>query len=131
MNAPFPPPRLRTPALLLAGGLIVLAIGGATYGWSSIPDVAPVLIVAVAVTFILSRRDSDTGAALRRQLDERQAYVRLRVQALVGQVLSIAVAIGYTVAVATKTRLWPWAVLLGLMAVAFVAGRLMYGERGE
>jgi hypothetical protein len=47
------------------------------------------------------------------------------------RVLSIAVAIAYIVAVAAKTTPWPYAVLLGVMAVSFAAGRLLFGERRE
>jgi hypothetical protein len=44
--------------------------------------------------------------------------------------LSLAVAVAYLVAVATKATLWPWAVLLAVLAVAFFAGWLHYRERG-
>ena len=42
--------------------------------------------------------------------------------------LSIAVAIAYVVVLAAHAVVWPWAVLLGLMAASFVGGRLLYGE---
>jgi hypothetical protein len=71
------------------------------------------------------------ATAILRQADERQEYERLRVQALVGRVLSIAVAIAYAVAVAVKAQLWPWAVLLGVMATSFVVGRMVYGPHGD
>ena len=45
--------------------------------------------------------------------------------------LSVAVAIAYAFAVATKATLWPWASLLGVMAISFVVGRLVYGTHGE
>jgi len=64
----------------------------------------------------------------RHQLDERQSQDRLKVQALVGRVLSAAVAVAYIAASAANTALWPWAVLLGLMAISFISGRLIYGE---
>jgi MFS family permease len=120
---------MRAPALLAIGGLAALAIGGATHGWASVADVAPIPIVIVAAFVILGGRDTDPGAAIRRQLDERQAQQRLKVQALVGRVLSLAVAIGYLVASATSATLWPWAVLLGLLCISFLAGWLTYGER--
>jgi hypothetical protein len=85
--------------------------------------VAPIPIVVVVALVALSGRDSDTGAMVRGQLDERQEYERLRVQALVGRVLSIAVAIAYAIAVAADSKLWPWAILIGLMAVSFLVGR--------
>jgi hypothetical protein len=130
MNRPMNP-RLHGPLRLAAGALAVMAIGGATYGWASIADVAPIVIVAIVGLYLWSARDSDSGALIRRQLDERLEHQRLQVQALVGRVLSLAVAVAYTIAVAAKATLWPWAILLGVMAVAFVGARLHYGERGS
>jgi len=125
------PPRLRAAVILGIGGLVVLAIGGATHGWKTVVYVAPVPVVAVVALYIWSGRDSDMGAVIRRQVDERQAYQRLKVQALVGRVLSIAVAVGYTVASASKAVLWPWAVMLALVAVSVLIGWLVYGEYGH
>jgi hypothetical protein len=63
---------------LAAGALVVFAIGRATHGWSSVADVAPISILAVAALVIMSARDSDAGVLVRRELDERQAYRRRR-----------------------------------------------------
>lgn len=105
-----------------------MAIGGATHGWASVVYVLPIPVLAITAFYVWGGRESDVGAAIRRQLDERQANERLRVQALVGRVLSLAVAVGYMVAAAAKVTLWPWAILLGLVAVSFLVGRLIYGE---
>jgi hypothetical protein len=43
--------------------------------------------------------------------------------------MSVAVGIAYIVAISARVTLWPWAVLLGLMAISFIAGQLIYGER--
>jgi len=123
-------PQLRAPALLAIASLIALAVGGSTHGWSSVADVIPIPVVAIVALFILGGRDTDPGAAIRRQLDERQAMQRLKVQAVVGRVLSLAVAIGYIVASATSATLWPWALLLGLVGLSFLSGWFAYGERG-
>jgi hypothetical protein len=123
-------PRLRAPALLAAAGSVALVVGGATHGWASAGDLLPIPLVAVVALFILGGRDTDRGAAVRRQLDERQAEQRLKVQALVGRVLSLAVAVAYIVASATRATLWPWAILLGLLVVSFLAGWRAYGVRG-
>ncbi len=122
--------RLRAPLLFAVLSLVVVVIGGATYGWRSVPDVIPVLVLITVVLFLVGSRDSDAGAVVRRQVDERQAHQRLRVQALVGQVLSVAVAIGYLVAVASKAALWPFGSLLGVVAVTFAAGWWIHGEHG-
>jgi hypothetical protein len=128
------PPRLRAPALLAVAVVVAVVLEGATRGWSSLLHApGPLGIAAVAVVgFAWWARwsDTDLGAVMRREPDERQAYARLRVQALVGRALSLAVAVGYLIASATKVALWPWAALLGVMVVAFVAGWLVYGDRG-
>jgi hypothetical protein len=128
------PPRLRAPALLAVAAVVAVVLEGATRGWSSLVHapgplgIAAVLVVGFA--WWARRSDTDMGAVMRREPDERQAYARLRVQALVGRALSLAVAVGYLVASAAKVTLWPWAALLGVLAVAFVAGWLFYGDRG-
>ena len=124
----FIPPRLRALAILGIGAVITLAIGGATHGWSTVVDVVPIVVVVVGAFYVLGRRDGDTGDLIRHQVDERQAQERLKVQALVGRVASLAAAVGYIVASAAKTSLWPWAILLGLVAISFIGGRLVYGE---
>ena len=121
-------PRLRSPLILLAAELVAVAIGVGTYGWSSLPAVLPILLVIPAAVYVIGGRDSDAGAAVRRQLDERQQLQRLKIQALVGRVASVAVAVAYFVAVATGAALWPWGALLAVVGVAFVAGWLLYGE---
>ncbi len=126
-----PSRRLRAPLVFAVLALVVVAVGGATYGWRTVPDMIPVLVLITVGLFLVGSRDSDAGAVVRRQLDERQAHQRLRVQALVGQVLSVAVAVGYLVAVATKAALWPFGSLLGVLAVTFAAGWWIHGEHGS
>jgi hypothetical protein len=121
-------PRLRTPALILALGAVALAVGGESYGFASAGYLAPIVIAIAVGYYVVAGRDSDAAALVRREVDERQDYQRLRVQALVGRALSLAVAIAYMVAVATKATLWPFAALLGVLALSFAAGWLFYGE---
>ena len=80
-------PRLRAPALLAVAALIILVFGGAAHGWSTVVYVLPIPILSVFALYVWGGRDSDSGAAIRRELDERQAYRRLKIQALVGRVL--------------------------------------------
>jgi hypothetical protein len=124
------PPRWRALALLLVAALVALVTGGATHGWKTVLYVLPILVLVLAFLYAMAGRDTDYGAALRRERDERQAAQRLKMQALVGRVLSLAVAGAYAIAVAAKAVLWPWAILIGLLAISFVAGQLIYGERG-
>jgi hypothetical protein len=123
-------PRLRAPILFAALAAVPLVIGGAAYGWVSVVFVAPIVLAVAVGLYVLGGHDSDTGAVIRRQLDERQASQRLKVQALVGRAMGLAVAVAYSVAVATKATLWPYAVLLGVLALSLVAGWLIYGEHG-
>ena len=124
-------PRLRSPLILLAAEAVAIVIGVGTYGWSSLPAVLPILLLIPVAVYVVGGHDSDAGAAVRRQLDERQELQRLKIQALVGRVASVAVAVAYFVAVATGASLWPWGALLAVVGVAFVSGWLVYGEHGN
>lgn len=123
------PARLRGPALVAAASVVVVIVGGATHGWGSVAYVVPIPVLLIVAVVIAARRDSDLGAAVRHETDERQAAFRRQVQALVGQVLALAVVVGYIVAAATKSTLWPWEVMLGLIALSVLAGWLLYGDR--
>ena len=122
----FLPPRLRAPAYMLVVGVIAIAVGVTAYGWVTVPVVGPFLLIVVVWYYVAGGRDSDYGAMLRRQSDERQAYRWLKMQALTGQVLSLAAGIGYLVAIALKVTLWPFGVALGLVGVSQLAGWLIY-----
>lgn len=125
------PPRLRAPAKMAVLGAVALAIGGAVHGWVSVLYVASVLVVAAVGYYIWTGRDTDTAAFLRHQNDERQVGLQLKMQALVGKVMSAAVAVAYLVAAAAKITLWPFVVLVLLPAAALLLGWLMYREPGE
>jgi hypothetical protein len=122
------PSRWRAPVVLTIAALVALGIGGASHGWTSVLYVLPIPLAVGVFVFVNAGRDTDYGASLRLQFDERQQLQRLKIQALVGRVLSIAVAVAYAVVLAAHAVVWPWAVLLGLMAASYVGGRLLYGE---
>ncbi len=126
------PPRLRAPLRVGAVGVAAGAAAVAAHGWGS-----PVYLVLVPFVVLLALgyyawggRDSDTAAVLRREVDERQAYRRLRVQALVGRVMSLAVAAAYLVAVGVRATLWPFGIALALPVLATAAGWVRYREHG-
>ncbi len=127
------PPRLRAPLQIVALCVTVGAVMVALRGWATGPVVvlASTLVLAPIGYYVLSGRDSDTAAAVRRQLDERQAYRRLQMQALVGRVMSLAASVAFLVAVGVNATLWPFAVALGLPVLAAIAGRVFYGDHHE
>jgi hypothetical protein len=127
------PPRLRTPVKMAAGGAAVLAIGAAVHGWTTVVIVLPVVIVIVAVVgyYLWTGRDSDVAAVIRHQTDERQTILRLKMQALVGRVMSGAAVVAYLIASASKMTIWPFIVLVCLPAAALFIGWLIYGEHSN
>jgi hypothetical protein len=125
------PPRLRSPLLMLAGGAVICAVAVAVYGWGSLRYLAPFTVVTAAGYYLLAGRNSDPAALIRREPDERQAYRQLRIQAVVGRVMSMGAAVAFLVAVAAHAPLWPFAVFLALFAVALLAGWVVTRERGD
>ncbi len=122
--------RLRAPVLFLTLSAVPVCLSGAIYGWRSVPEMIPVLIAIAAALYIVGSTDSDAGAVVRRQPDERQVNQRLQVQAFVGRALAVSVALAYGIAVAKAATLWPYAILLGILALSFFGGWLYYGELG-
>jgi hypothetical protein len=76
-------------------------------------------------------RDSDSAAMVRQQVDERQAYRALKIQAVVGRVMSGGASIAFLAAWAAKATLWPFEIFLALFAVALLAGWVITRERGD
>jgi uncharacterized membrane protein len=122
------PPRLRAPVIMLAGGAVIDGIAVAAWGWSSLISIGPVTIISVVGYYLLSGRDSDFAAMLRDQADERQVYRRLKIQALVGRVTTLAASIAFLAAVAAKATLWPFYIFITVPGVTFLAGWLIYRE---
>jgi hypothetical protein len=122
------PPRLRAPVIMLVGGAGIDAIAVAAWGWGSLASLGPLTVAAAIGYYVLARRDSDFSAMLRDQADERQAYRRLKIQALVGRVTSAAAAVAYLAAALAKATLWPFAIFVAIAGVAFLAGWLIYRE---
>jgi hypothetical protein len=122
------PPRLRAPVYMLVGGAAVDGIAVAAWGWSSLISIGPFTIVSVVGYYLLAGRDSDLAAMLRDQADERQAYRRLKIQALVGRVTTLAASIAFLGAIAAKTTLWPFYIFITVPGVTFLAGWLIYRE---
>src|ERR1700726_4039210 len=110
----FLPPRLQMPVQMLVGGSVMTVVGVIISGWVAAAFLVPFVVIVTAWYYYLGGGDSDVAAIVLGQGDERQAYRRLRMQALVGRVLSLAVAVISVVTVAVKATLWPIAVLVAL-----------------
>jgi hypothetical protein len=125
------PPRLRAPVTMLVGGAVIAAVQVAVYGWGTLLSAGPIIVVAAAGYYVLAGTDSDFAAMLRRQADERQAYRRLKAQALVGRVTAGAAAVAFLAAFAAKATLWPFFIFLTIPCVTFLTGLAIYRERGD
>ena len=122
------PPRLRAPVIMLAGGAVIAAVAVAAWGWGSLLSIGSVTLAAAAGYYVVAGRDSDFAAMLREQADERQAYRRLKIQALVGRITTLAASVAFLAAIAAKATLWPFYIFITVPAVTFLAGWLVYRE---
>lgn len=125
------PPRLRTPLMMLVFGAILAAVAVAAYGWGSLLHLGPVILLGPAVYYVWGGRNSDPAAMIRYQVDERQAYRRLKIQGVVGRVMSGGASIAFLAAWAAKVTLWPFEIFLALFVVALIAGWVITRERGD
>ena len=108
MMMKFLPPRLRMPVQMLVVGTIGTVFGVIAWGWTATVTILPFTLIVAAWYYVLGGRDSDLSAVVLGRGDERQEYRRLRMQALMGQVMSLAVGVTFIIAVATKTASWPF-----------------------
>jgi hypothetical protein len=122
------PPRLRAPMLIFAGGAVIAAVATGANGWGALLYLAPFIVIATIGYYVWGGRDTDAAALLRNQADERQAYRRLKIQALVGRVTSGAAAVAYLAAFAAKVTLWPFAIFLAIPCVTLLAGWAIYRD---
>lgn len=67
---------------------------------------------------------------MRDKADERQAYRRLKTQALAGIVMSWTVGVACLAAIAANATIWPFAILAVVPGVTFIAGWAIYREPG-
>jgi hypothetical protein len=128
MMMKFLPPRLRMPAQMLVVGAIGTVFGVIAWGWTALVSILPFTLIVAAWYYVLGGTDSDLSAIVLGRGDERQEYRRLKMQALMGQVTTLAVGVTFIIAVATKTASWPFAVLVPLPILTLVAGGLIYRE---
>ena len=125
------PPRLRAPLMMIAFGVVFAAAAVAGYGWGSLLRLGPVILAGPVVYYVWGGRNSDSAAMIRQQVDERQAYRGLKIQAVVARVMSIGACVAFLAAWAAKATLWPFEIFLGLFVVGLVAGWVITRERGD
>jgi hypothetical protein len=124
------PPRLRAPLCILAGGAAIGVVVPPAHGWKTLLGLGLFTVLCAAGWYLAGGRDSDFGALMRDKADERQAYRRLKVQALVGIVTSGAVGVAYLAALAAKATIWPLGILIFVPGVTFIVGWAIYREPG-
>ena len=68
---------------------------------------------------------------IRQRMGERQAYRGLKVQAVVGVVMSVGASIAFLAAWVAKATLWPFETFLALFAIGLLAGWVITRERDD
>jgi hypothetical protein len=116
---------------MIAFGAVFAAAAVAGYGWGSLLRLGPVILAGPVVYYVWGGRNSDSAAMIRQQVDERQAYRGLKIQAVVARVMSIGACVAFLAAWAAKATLWPFEIFLGLFVVGLVAGWVITRERGD
>jgi peptidoglycan/LPS O-acetylase OafA/YrhL len=123
--------RLWTPAIALVLGSAFAVAVGISQGWST-GLASEVIAVAWAVSlFLIGGKDSDIGAAIGAQGDERQELVTLRAARLCLAVVLAAIVAGALIAAATKNPVWPFQVVAVLIGLAYFYGLWLYGTDRE
>lgn len=118
------------PAMTIIFGTGLAAAVAAAQGWEAAIPVAVIAAAGAVGYYVWGGRDSDRGAMVGQRVDERQSLLRMRAQALAAVAVAITGVVGYMVAVALKDPVWPFVLFLGVEAITFTAGLVVYGARG-
>jgi uncharacterized membrane protein len=123
--------RLWTPAIaIVAGSAIAASVGISQSWWSALASELIALGWAVSI-YVIGGRDSDVGAAVGAQGDERQELVKLRAARLCLAVVVVAIVAGCLIAAATKNPIWPFQAGAVLIGIAYFYGLWFYGAARE
>jgi len=123
--------RLWTPAIaVLAGSAIAVAVGISQSWISALISELVALGWAVSL-YVIGGKDTDIGAAVGLQEDERQELVKLRAARLCLAVVVAAVVAGCLIAAAGKHAIWPFQGGAVLIGVAYFYGLWFYGTGRE
>jgi hypothetical protein len=123
--------RLWTPAIaVVAGSAIAAAVGISQGWWTAIASELIALAWALSI-YVIGGRDSDVGAAVGAQGDERQELVKLRAARLCLGVVVVAIVAGCLIAAATTNPIWPFQAVAVLIGIAYFYGLWLYGAGRE
>ena len=123
--------RLLTPAVaLLAGSGIACAVG-IRQNWSAAIASEAIALCWATALYFWGRSDTDTGAVLSQQEDERQQLVGLKATQLALAAVIFAIVVVCLIAAASKYEIWPYQVLLVIIGIAYFVGMRAYGFDGD
>jgi hypothetical protein len=124
-------PRLWTPATtLLAGTGIALAFG-ISKSWSVAIIAAAVTLCMAGTFYFIGGQDTDIGAVIGQQDDERQQLVALQAARLALVVVFFAIVVACVIAAAVGYPFWPFELLLVIVGISYFIGVACYGVHDE
>ena len=118
--------RLRRPVVTALGGSAIAVDALINSGWTNALAVEAVTVVATIGYYFLGGRDTDFGAMIGSQTDERQASIGVRARALSGCAMGAVAVAGFVIATAAGATTWPFELLCGVGVIAFLAGSVIY-----
>jgi hypothetical protein len=123
--------RLWTPAVGIVAGSAIAAAVGISQGWWSAVASELIALGWAGSLYVIGGKDSDIGAGVGAQADERQELVKLRAARLCLAVVVVAIVAGCLIAAATKNPIWPFQVVAVLIGIAYFYGLWLYGADHE
>ena len=119
--------RLVTPAIALALGTVIACAVAVRQGWGVAVGCEAVGLVWAGCLYVTGGSDSDTGSVIGAQGDERQQLVGLRAARLSLLIVVIALAVSCLIAAVAGTSIWPFEVLLVIIAITYFIGLRAFG----
>jgi len=123
--------RLWTPAIAVVAGSAIAVAVGIHGSWSSALASELVALGWAVSLYVIGGKDTDIGAVVGAQGDERQELVKLRAARLCLAVVVVGVVAGCLIAAATKHAIWPFQVFAVLIGIAYFYGLWRYGADSE
>jgi hypothetical protein len=123
--------RLWTPGVAVVAGSAIAVAVGISQGWWTALASELIALAWAAGLYVIGGRDSDIGAAVGAQGDERQELVKLRAARLSLAVVVVAIVAGCLIAAATRNPMWPFQLVAVLIGIAYFYGLWLYGTDRE